>query len=453
MIDNSMVAQAVPDRDQELSFLTESAELALGHARSLGAQSSEVSASIHFGLNVNVRKGEVETLEHSRDRGLGVSVYLGQSKGHATSGDLRPDTIRKCVEKAVDIARFTQADKCNGLAPVERLANRFPDLDLWHPQALDADLTTRRALACEAAGLENPKVSNSDGASASSSFGLSVYANSNGFSGRRDGTRYSQHCILIAGEGDAMQRDYWYDSRRAFSDLESVEETGVEAARRTVNRLGARNIPTCEVPVLLAPEVARGLIGHLVSAISGAALYRKASFLQEAVGQKLFADWVKISERPFIPRGPASTSFDAEGVATIDRDVVSGGVLTGYVLDSYSARRLGMETTGNAGGTHNLVVNHGGYSAPELMKQMGTGLLVTDVMGQGVSIVTGDYSRGAAGFWVENGEIQFPVDEVTIAGNLKDMFMAIEAVGNDLDDRSSIQSGSILMGKMTVAGS
>ena len=453
MIDNSMVAQAVPDRDQELSFLTESAELALGHARSLGAQSSEVSASIHFGLNVNVRKGEVETLEHSRDRGLGVSVYLGQSKGHATSGDLRPDTIRKCVEKAVDIARFTQADKCNGLAPVERLANRFPDLDLWHPQALDADLTTRRALACEAAGLENPKVSNSDGASASSSFGLSVYANSNGFSGRRDGTRYSQHCILIAGEGDAMQRDYWYDSRRAFSDLESVEETGVEAARRTVNRLGARNIPTCEVPVLLAPEVARGLIGHLVSAISGAALYRKASFLQEAVGQKLFADWVKISERPFIPRGPASTSFDAEGVATIDRDVVSGGVLTGYVLDSYSARRLGMETTGNAGGTHNLVVNHGGYSAPELMKQMGTGLLVTDVMGQGVSIVTGDYSRGAAGFWVENGEIQFPVDEVTIAGNLKDMFMAIEAVGNDLDDRSGIQSGSILMGKMTVAGS
>ena len=453
MIDNSMVAQAVPDRDQELSFLTESAELALGHARSLGAQSSEVSASIHFGLNVNVRKGEVETLEHSRDRGLGVSVYLGQSKGHATSGDLRPDTIRKCVEKAVDIARFTQADKCNGLAPVDRLANRFPDLDLWHPQALDADLTTRRALACEAAGLENPKVSNSDGASASSSFGLSVYANSNGFSGRRDGTRYSQHCILIAGEGDAMQRDYWYDSRRAFSDLESVEETGVEAARRTVNRLGARNIPTCEVPVLLAPEVARGLIGHLVSAISGAALYRKASFLQEAVGQKLFADWVKISERPFIPRGPASTSFDAEGVATIDRDVVSGGVLTGYVLDSYSARRLGMETTGNAGGTHNLVVNHGGYSAPELMKQMGTGLLVTDVMGQGVSIVTGDYSRGAAGFWVENGEIQFPVDEVTIAGNLKDMFMAIEAVGNDLDDRSGIQSGSILMGKMTVAGS
>jgi PmbA protein len=250
-----------------------------------------------------------------------------------------------------------------------------------------------------------------------------------------------------------MQRDYWYDSRRAFSDLESVEDTGVEAARRTVNRLGARNIPTCEVPVLLAPEVARGLISHLVSAITGAALYRNASFLQGAVGQQLFGDWLKISERPFIPRGPSSTAFDAEGVATTDRDIINNGVLTGYVLDSYSARRLGLETTGNAGGTHNLVVNPGKYSAAELLRQMGTGLLVTDVMGQGVSIVTGDYSRGAAGFWVENGEIQFPVDEVTIAGNLKDMFMTVEAVGNDLDDRSGIQSGSILIGKMTVAGS
>jgi len=453
MIDTSMVAQAVPDRDQELSFLAESAQQALAHARSLGADGAEVSASIHFGLDVNVRMGEVETLEHSRDRGLGISVYLGKSKGHASSGDLRPETIRKCVEKAIDIARFTQADKCNGLAPVDRLASRFPDLDLWHPQALDAALTTQRALACEAAGLENPNISNSDGASASSSFGLSVYANSNGFVGRRDGTRYQQSCVLIAGEGESMQRDYWYDSRRAFSDLESVEETGHEAARRTVSRLGARNIPTCEVPILFAPEVARGLIGHMISAISGSSLYRKASFLQDAKGQQLFPDWMTLSERPYIPRGPASTAFDAEGVATMDREIIKDGVLTGYVLDSYSARRLGMETTGNAGGVHNLIVQPGRFSAEELMRQMGTGLLVTEVMGQGVSIVTGDYSRGAGGFWVENGEIQFPVDEVTIAGNLKDMFLRIEAVGTDVDDRSSIQSGSILMGKMTVAGS
>jgi len=453
MIDSNMVAQAVPDRDQELSFLAGSAQEALEHARRLGAESAEVSASIHFGLEVNVRNGEVETLEHSRDRGLGISVFLGKSKGHATSGDLRSETIRKCVEKAIDIARYTQADKCNGLAPVDRLASQFPDLDLWHPQALDAEQTTQRALACEAAGLENPDISKSDGASASSSFGLSVYANSNGFVGRRDGTRFGQSCVLIAGEGESMQRDYWYDSRRAFADLESPEDTGHKAASRTVKRLGARNVPTREVPVLLAPEVARGVIGHLVSAISGASLYRKASFLLEAQGQTLFPDWMKISERPFIPRGPASTAFDAEGVATRDRDIIRGGALTGYVLDSYSARRLGLETTGNAGGVHNLVVEPGEFSARELMRQMGTGLLVTEVMGQGVSIVTGDYSRGAGGFWIENGEVQFPVDEVTIAGNLKDMFKCIEAAGNDTDNRSTIQSGSILLGRMMVGGS
>jgi PmbA protein len=453
MIDSSMVAQAVPDRDLELSGLAESAQQALDHARGLGADSAEASASGHYGLDVGVRMGGVETLEHSRDRGLGISVYLGNSKGHASSGDLRPDSIRSCVEKAVDIARFTQADKCNGLAPADRLASHFPDLDLWHPQPLDAEKTTERALACEAAGLENAKISNSDGASASCSFGLSCYANSNGFVGLSDGTRYGQSCVLIAGEGESMQRDYWYDSRRAFPDLESVEYTGHEAARRTVRRLGARNIPTCEVPILFAPEIARGLISHLLAAISGGALYRKASFLQDTLGQQLFPDWMTISERPGILRGPASTAFDAEGVATGDRDIISKGVLSGYVLGSYSARRLGLETTGNAGGVHNLIIEPGRYTAKELIQQMGKGLLVTEVMGQGVSIVTGDYSRGAAGFWVENGEIQFPVDEVTIAGNLKDMFMGIEDVGTDIDDRSVIQSGSILMGKMTVAGS
>jgi PmbA protein len=453
MIDSSMVAQAVPDRDLELSGLADSAQQALDHARGLGADSAEASASGHYGLDVGVRMGGVETLEHSRDRGLGISVYLGNSKGHASSGDLRPESIRSCVEKAVDIARFTQADKCNGLAPADRLASHFPDLDLWHPQPLDAEKTTERALACEAAGLENAKISNSDGASASCSFGLSCYANSNGFVGLSDGTRYGQSCVLIAGEGESMQRDYWYDSRRAFPDLESVEYTGHEAARRTVRRLGARNIPTCEVPILFAPEIARGLLGHLLGAISGGALYRKASFLQDTLGQQLFPDWMTISERPGILRGPASTSFDAEGVATCDRDIINKGVLSSYVLGSYSARRLGLETTGNAGGVHNLMVEPGRYTAKELIQQMGKGLLVTEVMGQGVSIVTGDYSRGAAGFWVENGEIQFPVDEVTIAGNLKDMFRGIEDLGTDIDDRSGIQCGSILMGKMTVAGS
>lgn len=453
MIDSSMVAQAVPDRDRGLSDLADNAQAAIDHAKSLGADSTEVSASTHYGLDINVRMGEVETLEHSRDSGFAVSVYLGNSKGHASSGDLRPDSIRTCVEKAIDIARFTQADKCNGLAPEDRLAKHFPDLDLWHPQPLNAELTSERALACEAAGLENTEISNSDGASASGSFGLNVYANSNGFIGRRDGTRYGQSCVLIAGEGDAMQRDYWYDSKRAYSDLESAEDTGHEAARRTVKRLGARKIQTCEVPILLSPEVARGLVGHLLAGISGGALYRQASFLQDSVGQALFPEWMNMSERPYIQRGPASTAFDAEGVATSDRELIHNGVLTGYVLASYSARRLGLESTGNAGGVHNLIVQPGQFSAKELMQQMGTGLLVTEVMGQGVSIVTGDYSRGAGGFWIENGEIQFPVDEVTIAGNLKDMFMAIEAVGTDADVRSSVQAGSILMGRMTVAGS
>jgi len=453
MVDSSMVAQAVPDRDQELSELVDNAQQALDYARSLGAESAEVSANTHYGLHVNVRMGEVETLEYSRDRGLGISVYIGNSKGHASSGDLRPETIRNCVAKAVDIARFTQADKCNGLAPKDRLADTFPDLDLWHPQPLDAEAMMERALACEAAGLENSEISNSDGASTSAGFGLNVYANSDGFVGHRDGTRYGQSCVLIAGENDSMQRDYWYDSRRAFADLETVEKTGHEAARRTVMRLGARKIPTCEVPVLFTPEVANGLVGHLVSAISGGALYRNTSFLKNTVGQQLFPGWMRISERPFIRRGSSSAAFDAEGVATRDRDIIEKGILTGYVLGSYSARRLGLETTGNAGGVHNLIVEPGGFSAQELMQQMGTGLMVTEVMGQGVSIVTGDYSRGAGGFWVEHGEIQFPVDEVTIAGKLQDMFLEIEAVGTDIDDRSGIQTGSILLRKMTVAGS
>ncbi|MGD9022069.1 MAG: metalloprotease PmbA, partial [Lysobacterales bacterium] len=368
-------------------------------------------------------------------------------------GDLRAESIRDCVEKAADIARFTQADKCNGLAPEDRLARDFPDLDLWHPQPLDAEAAMQRALACEAAGLDNDGISNSDGATVSASFGLNVYANSTGFSGRRDGTRFSQSCVLIAGEGESMQRDYWYDSRRAFADLEDIALTGREAARRTLRRLGARQVPTCEAPVLFAPEMATGLIGHLVAAISGSALYRNTSFLKDHAGERVFPAWMTVSERPLIPRAPSSTAFDAEGVATRDRDIIADGILTGYVLGSYSARRLGLETTGNAGGVHNLVVKPGQMSAPELMRQMGTGLLVTELMGQGVSIVTGDYSRGAAGFWVEGGEIAHPVDEVTIAGKLQDMFMDIEAVGSDVDDRTATRCGSILVGKMTIAGS
>ena len=297
------------------------------------------------------------------------------------------------------------------------------------------------------------KISNSDGASASINCGLSVYANSAGFIGRREGTRYGQSCVLIAGEGESMQRDYWYDSQRALGNLESAEETGREAARRTVKRLGARKIPTCEVPILFSPEVARGLVGHFLGAVSGGALYRKASFLQDTVGQQIFPAWMTMSERPYIPRGAASASFDAEGVKTSNREIIQDGELTGYILGSYSARRLGLETTGNAGGVHNLRVSGREQSVSDLMADMDTGLLVTEVMGQGVSMVTGDYSRGASGFWVENGEIVYPVEEITIAGNLRKMFEQVRAIGDDRDERANIQSGSILVDGMTIAGS
>jgi PmbA protein len=282
---------------------------------------------------------------------------------------------------------------------------------------------------------------------------LSVYGNSNGFVGRSSGTRFGQSCVLIAGEGDGMQRDYWYDSRRAFADLEPPGETGREAARRTVERLGARKIATCKLPVLFAPEVARGLVGHFIAAISGGALYRNASFLKDSIGEQLFPEWLSISEHPFLPRAPGSAAFDAEGVATCERKIIDQGTLGGYVLSSYSARRLGMETTGNAGGVHNVRLSGQEKSNQELLEEMNRGLLVTEVMGQGVSIVTGDYSRGASGFWVENGAISHPVEEVTIAGNLKGIFTDFQALGADRDERSNIQSGSILVGEMTIAGS
>lgn len=452
MNDPNMVTQAVPDREHESRQLSACVEMALDFARGAGVDAAEASASAQSGLAVNVRLGEIETLEHHRDRGVAVTVYLEQSKGHASSADLRPESIRECVQRAVDIARFTQPDRANGLADPDRLATEFPDLDLWHPEPLTVDAAIERALRCEEAGRRDPRITNSEGAAIHTHAGVSVYGNSNGFLGVAAGTRFDQSCILVAGQGDGMQRDYWYDSRRAFGDLEPAEATGRTAAERTLRRLGARQVPTCKAPVLFAPEVARGLVGHLVGAISGGALYRNASFLKDSLGQTLFPDWLSMRELPHLQRGPGSTSFDAEGVATRERDVVERGVLAGYLLSSYSARRLGMETTGNAGGTHNLRVLGPTRAPADLLRQMGSGLLVTEVMGQGVSMVTGDYSRGAAGFWVEDGELSHPVEEVTIAGNLRHMFRGIAALGDDLDDRSNIQTGSLMIEAMTIAG-
>jgi PmbA protein len=446
-------ALALPDQEAEFQELEAAVAAAMERVRAAGVEICEASASTQGGLSVTVRLGEVETVEHTRDRGLSVTVYRDGRKGHASSADLRLDSVRACADRAVEISRFTEADPCNGLADADRLATDFPDLDLWHPRALDPHQAIERALEMEAAGREDSRISNSEGASVHGNFGQTVYANSHGFLGRSSGTRYGQSCVLIAGREEGMQRDYWYDSRRAFDDLESPADTGRRAARRTVERLGSRKIGTAQAPVLFAPEVARSLLGHLVSAVSGSSLYRNASFLRDAAGEALFPDWLDLVEQPRLPRGPASTSFDAEGVATRERKLIDGGILTGYVLSSYSGRRLGLESTGNAGGIHNLLAEGPAMPHEELLEAIGTGLLVTEVMGQGVRLVTGDYSRGAAGFWIENGRIAHPVEEVTVAGNLRDMFGAIRAMGDDVDRRGGIQTGSLWVDGMTIAGS
>jgi len=447
-----MVTQLSLDREAQLDTLEETVREALRLAGNSGATETEVSAQTSLGLAATVRLGEVETLEHTQDRGISVTVLIGRRKGQASSADLRGESIRDCVRHALDIARYTQEDKANGLADASLMASEFPDLDLWHPIEMDAVAAIDRAQACEAAGRSDERINNSEGASFNAGYGMGVYGNSNGFIGRSSGTHYSQSCVLLAGEGDGMQRDYSFDSRRCMADLESAEETGREAARRTVRRLGARQLPTAEMPVLFAPEVAKGLIGHLVGAITGSSLYRKASFLQDMAGERLFPDWLDLTERPRLLRGVASAAFDAEGVATRQRNIIDSGILTDYVLSSYSARRLDLQTTGNAGGVRNLLLQPGAEACDDLIGRMNDGFYVTEVMGQGVSLVTGDYSRGAAGFLVKGGKIVHPVEEVTIAGNLKDMFMNVLAAGRDIDTRGNTHSGSVLISSMMVAG-
>ncbi|MCR6662530.1 MAG: metalloprotease PmbA [Luteimonas sp.] len=455
---NSVAVPASDDSTERLERLQALSQRLLDRCRAHGATQAEVSCSEERGLNVNVRMGAVETVEATRDRGIGVTVYLGQRKGSASTADLRETSLEATVEQACAIARFTEDDEAAGLADAERMAHpgadgRWPNFDSWHPWALDADRAIDIALACESAGREaDPRIGNSDGASVGSGESLSVYANSHGFVGAERGTHHSIGCALIAGEGDAMQRDGWYTSALAEGDLESPLVVGRHAAQRTLSRIDPRPLATGEYPVLFAAEVARSLIGHLLGAVSGGALYRRASFLLDSVGQSLFPEWLSIVEQPWLPRGLRSAAFDAEGVATRESSLVEGGVLQRYVLGSYSARKLGLQSTANAGGVHNLAVspNAGGFEA--LLSGLGRGLVVTELMGQGVNAVTGDYSRGAAGFLVENGEIVHPVDGITIAGNLRAMFAAIEAVGSDVDPRSHIRTGSILVGRMTVAG-
>ena len=441
------------DSRERLQRLSAIATQLLDRARDAGASQAEVTCNEDAGLAVNVRMGEVETVEATRDRGISVTVYFGQRKGSASTADLRESSLAATVAQACAIARHTEEDPAAGLADPARMATVLREFDQWHPAPFDADRAIDAALACEAAGRAlDARIGNSDGASSNANASLSVYANSHGFLGAERQTSYSTGCALIAGQGDAMQRDHWYSVALAADDLESPEAVGRKAAQRTLARLQPRQLPTGQVPVLFAAEMARSLVGSYLGAISGGALYRKASFLLDSAGTRVFPDWFGIDELPFLPRGFRSASFDAEGVATRESPLVQDGIVARYVLGSYSARKLGLASTANAGGVHNLQVQANAGDLASMLGGMGRGLLVTELMGQGVNAITGDYSRGAAGFWVEDGAIAYPVDGITIAGNLKSMFAAIEAVGSDVDPRSHVRTGSILVGSMTVAG-
>lgn len=435
------------------TYLRDLAQDILDYARSRGATACEVDVSEGFGQSVSVRKAEVETIEYNRDKGLGVTVYVGQRRGFASSSDFSREATRATVDAAVSIARFTAEDPCAGLPEVSLLAHDLRDLDLFHPWDLQVEQAIDIARRCEAAAFAvSPMVKNSEGASVSSQQSHFVSANSLGFMGGFSSTRHYISCSMIAGEGDDMQRDDWYSSRRDPAELASPEAIGEYAARRALSRLSARRIRTSRVPVIFEAPLAASLLGNFVHAVSGGALYRKSSFLVDSLGQQIFAPQVRISERPHLPKAMGSSRFDDDGVATHDREVVEGGVLQGYFLSTYSARKLGMQTTGNAGGSHNLIVEPGQLDLDALLRKMGRGLLVTELLGQGVNYVTGDYSRGAAGYWVEGGEIRYPVHEITIASNLRDMFRGIVEIGADTLSRGSKQCGSILIDKMRVAG-
>ena len=433
--------------------LSELVQQVLDEARRRGASAAEAAVSVGSGLSVQVRRGEVDTIEHQRDRSLAVAVYFGHRQGTASSADFSPASIRATVEAACAIARHTSEDPAQGLADPELLAREIPDLDLYHPWQLEPDDAIELALRCEAAALAvDQRITNSESAGVSSDAGVRVYGNSNGFMGGVRSTRHGINCVIIAEDAGGMQRDYWYTTHRSPEMLLAAEEVGRKAADHALRRLGGRQVSTRRTPVIYQAPVARGLLGHFVGAVRGASLYRKASFLVDSLGEQVFADQITLQERPHLPGALGSAAFDNEGVATCERDLVANGVLQGYLLDSYSARRLGMTTTGNAGGVHNLDLRGGEGDLDGLLRLMGEGLLVTELMGQGVNMVTGDYSRGASGFWVEGGEIVYPVEEITVAGNLRDMFRGIQAVGNDVDTRGNIRSGSILIDGLTVAG-
>ena len=433
--------------------LRDAVSFAIETAQKAGA-TAEVGVTKVSGLSVSTRLQEIENVEFTNDGALGISVYLGQQKGNASTSDLSEEAIKNTVEAALAIAKYTSPDDCTGLADKELMAFEAPDLELYHEASVDVEQATKLALEAEKAALEyDAKIVNSNGASFNSHTGVRVYGNTHGMLQSYLSSRYSLSCSVIGGELDQLENDYEYTVSREFDALSSADWVGQNCAKKVIARLNPQKLTTREVPVIFLNDVATGLISHLTGAISGGSLYRKSSFLLDHLGKQVLPDWFQISERPHLLKRLASTPFDSEGVRTQDLEIIQDGVLQTYLLTSYSGRKMGMQSTGHAGGIHNWLVKPnltGGLTA--LLRQMGTGLLVTDVMGQGVNIVTGDYSRGAAGFWVENGEIQYPVAEITIAGQLQDMLKNIVAVADDIEHRSNIQTGSILLDKMKISG-
>jgi PmbA protein len=425
----------------------------LNLARNEGVDQAEVAASHDIGLTATARLGEVESLEYTNDRGIGITVYKDRKKGSASTSDFRPEALRETVTKACTFSRLTASDEYAGLADPDLMATDPPDLDLAHEWDIDSDRAISLAIECEdAARSFDSRITNSEGATVGTNSGIRAYGNTHGFLSSYPKTSHSLSCVVVGEDNGDMERDYWYTAARDADDLETAADVGSIAAKRTVGRLGGRKIPTGSAPVLLAPEIARGFIGHAVNAIAGGAQYRRSSFLLDAAGEKVFPSFMQIAERPHIKGAMSSAPYDAEGVRTTDRDLVVDGVLQGYILSSYSARRLGLTSTGNAGGAHNLLVEGTADGMESLIDEMGTGLLVHELIGQGVNAVTGDYSRGAVGFWIENGEIACPVHEITIAGNLRNLYQRIVAVGRDQDLRGGIRCGSILIDEMRIAG-
>ena len=425
----------------------------LAEAKRQGASAAAVAAAQDAGLSVQVRKGALETVESTQDRSFGITVYVGLRKGAASTSDSRPAAIRETVAKALNIARHTGEDPCNGLADAALMPARLPDLDLFHPAPLDTRAAEAAALQCEAAGLAlDRRIVNSEGAQASANQSCQVYGNSQGFIGSRRTTRHGLSCALIAEDSNGMQRDFWYTAARDAQDLEAPEQVGRTAARRAVARLSPQRVATGVYPVLFCPQTARSLAGHLLGALSGGAQYRKASFLLDCLGEQVASDHLTVLEQPLLPKRIGSAAFDGDGVATREQAFLEAGRVRSYLLSSYSARKLGLAATGNAGGAHNLALAGRALDFEGLLREMGRGLHVTELMGQGVNGVNGDYSRGAAGFWVEGGELRQPVHELTIASNLKRMLMDIQALGDDPDERANLRAPSILIGAMTVAG-